>query len=92
MLHIPRHTSHVTRHTSHVSGLLRLKKVSTRGTELEYVFAGGQRTVVWALERFAEYTQGYHVIVECDHQVMLVVVVEAAVVVVVVEEEKQEHM
>jgi hypothetical protein len=25
-------------------------------------------TVVWALERFAEYTQGYHVIVECDHR------------------------
>jgi len=25
-------------------------------------------TVVWALERFLEYTQGYHVIVECDHR------------------------
>ena len=25
-------------------------------------------TVVWALERFREFTQGYHVIVECDHR------------------------
>jgi hypothetical protein len=25
-------------------------------------------TVVWALERFLEFTQGYHVIVECDHR------------------------
>jgi hypothetical protein len=25
-------------------------------------------TVVWALERFQEFTQGYHVIVECDHR------------------------
>jgi hypothetical protein len=25
-------------------------------------------TVVWALERFMEFTQGYHVIVECDHR------------------------
>jgi len=25
-------------------------------------------TVVWALERFLEYTQGYHVVVECDHR------------------------
>jgi hypothetical protein len=25
-------------------------------------------TVVWALERFREFTQGYHVVVECDHK------------------------
>jgi hypothetical protein len=25
-------------------------------------------TVVWALERFREFTQGYHVICECDHR------------------------
>jgi hypothetical protein len=25
-------------------------------------------TVVWALERFLEYTQGYNVVVECDHR------------------------
>jgi hypothetical protein len=25
-------------------------------------------TVVWALERFREFTQGYHVVVECDHR------------------------
>ena len=25
-------------------------------------------TVVWALERFREFTMGYHVIVECDHR------------------------
>jgi transposase InsO family protein len=31
-------------------------------------FSQEASTVVWALERFAEYTQGYHVIVECDHR------------------------
>lgn len=31
-------------------------------------FSQEASTVVWALERFAEYTQGYHTIVECDHR------------------------
>jgi hypothetical protein len=31
-------------------------------------FSQEASTVVWALERFSEYTQGYHVIVECDHR------------------------
>jgi hypothetical protein len=31
-------------------------------------FSQEASTVVWALERFAEYIQGYHVIVECDHR------------------------
>lgn len=31
-------------------------------------FAQEASTVVWALERFAEFTQGYHVVVECDHR------------------------
>ncbi len=31
-------------------------------------FSQEASTVVWALERFNEYTQGYHVIVECDHR------------------------
>ena len=31
-------------------------------------FSQEASTVVWALERFAEYVQGYHVIVECDHR------------------------
>jgi hypothetical protein len=31
-------------------------------------FSQEASTVVWALERFAEYTQGYHTIVECDHK------------------------
>lgn len=31
-------------------------------------FAQEASTVVWALERFQEFTQGYHVVVECDHR------------------------
>lgn len=31
-------------------------------------FAQEASTVVWALERFSEFTQGYHVVVECDHR------------------------
>ena len=31
-------------------------------------FAQEASTVVWSLERFAEFTQGYHVVVECDHR------------------------
>lgn len=31
-------------------------------------FSQEASTVVWALERFQEYTQGYHTIVECDHR------------------------
>jgi hypothetical protein len=31
-------------------------------------FSQEASTVVWALERFSEYVQGYHVIVECDHR------------------------
>ncbi len=33
----------------------------------ESTFSQEAGAVVWALEHFAEYTQGYHVIVQCDH-------------------------